>query len=68
LNDKDISTCAECGEEFEEVFYLDLYCSEECEKMNENEGWRNSNYESKSIEDWDVDDHLASWYDHMMEK
>jgi len=33
-----------------------------------NNSWRNSNYESKDIDDWDVDDHLASWYDHMMEK
>lgn len=30
--------------------------------------WRNSDYESKDIGDWDVDDHLAAWYDHMMEK
>jgi len=30
--------------------------------------WRHSNYESKDINDWDVDDHLAAWYDHMMEK
>jgi hypothetical protein len=30
--------------------------------------WRYSDYESKDIGDWDVDDHLAAWYDHMMEK
>lgn len=30
--------------------------------------WRHSNYESKDIDDWTVDDHLAAWYDHMMEK
>ena len=30
--------------------------------------WRHSNYESKDINDWDVDDHLAAWFDHMMEK
>jgi hypothetical protein len=33
-----------------------------------NNSWRYSNYESKNIDDWDEDDHLASWYDHMMEK
>lgn len=35
---------------------------------NPDNAWRYSNYESKDIEDWDVDDHLATWYDHMMEK
>ncbi len=33
-----------------------------------NNAWRHSDYESKDIDDWDVDDHLAAWYDHMMEK
>jgi len=30
--------------------------------------WKHSNYESKDINDWDVDDHLAAWFDHMMDK
>jgi hypothetical protein len=33
-----------------------------------NNAWRYSDYENKDIDDWSVDDHLAAWYDHMMEK
>jgi hypothetical protein len=33
-----------------------------------NNRWRYSNYESKDINDWDVDDHIAAAWDHAMEK
>lgn len=30
--------------------------------------WKHSNYEEKDISDWSIDDHIAAWYDHIMEK
>jgi hypothetical protein len=33
-----------------------------------NNTWRYSDYEDKDIGDWSVDDHLAAWYDHVLEK
>lgn len=44
---------------------------ENCDLEHENDDenrWKFSNYEDKDINDWDVDDHLAVWFDHMMEK
>jgi endogenous inhibitor of DNA gyrase (YacG/DUF329 family) len=60
--------CNECGEPFVAEYKGQKFCSEECEIDYDNSGWRRSNYENKSIEDWDVDDHIAAWFDDMMEK
>lgn len=60
----------------------DEYDTEECEfdgncedcenettcRINPDNSWRYSEYENKDIGDWDVDDHLAAWFDHQMEK
>lgn len=43
-------------------------CLEDDNEYDENNRWRYSNYEQKDISDWDVDDHIAAWFDHMMEK
>lgn len=40
----------------------------ECKICAENNNWRYSNYQNKDIEYWDVDDHLASCVDDIMEK
>jgi hypothetical protein len=60
--------CIECEGLFEPTYKGQDYCSEECENDDINSSWRSSNYEEKDIGDWDVDDHLAAWYDDMMEK
>lgn len=36
--------------------------------LNSDNAWRYSDYENKDINDWSVDDHLAAWFDHQMEK
>jgi hypothetical protein len=73
----EIRKCRECGEEicdecssFDDDYcedcYDELFCDEN--EIDVNNRWRYSNYESKDISYWDEDDHLAAWYDHMMEK
>jgi hypothetical protein len=64
----------EDNEEFddEDCCTFDGNC-DECEeqdscRINPDNAWRYSNYEEKDIDDWDVDDHLAAWFDHQMEK
>jgi hypothetical protein len=62
----------ESEDEDEDCCDFDGNC-EECEdavdcKINPDNAWRYSNYECKDIGDWSVDDHLAAWYDHQMEK
>jgi hypothetical protein len=60
--------CKECGESFAVEFKGQDFCSDECLDDYIDSAWRRSDYENKPIEDWDVDDHLAAWYDDMMEK
>lgn len=56
----------EYDEDIEDCYELDDDELDEDYEMNNR--WRYSNYEDKDIEDWDEDDHLAAWFDHMMEK
>lgn len=56
--------CIECGE----LYVPDYEEQALCEECDCNSAWRNSEYQNKNISDWNVDDHLAAWYDDMMEK
>lgn len=58
----DILTEVQINLECEEVDDFEEDEDDECER------WRYSDYENKDISDWDVDDHLAAWYDDRMEK
>lgn len=62
--------CLKCNSLFEPEFEDEEFCSGDCEDEYDqiNNEWRFSNYEWKNIGDWTVDDHLAAYYDDMMEK
>lgn len=72
-----IRKCKVCYNRFKTFDLKEYFCSVDCEMKydffpdefdDDERGWRESNYEYKDIDDWDVDDHLAAWHDHMMEK
>lgn len=67
---EDRKICLECDFAFNPECEEQEFCSEDCDEEHNqiNNGWRSSNYEHKDIGDWTVDDHLAAWYDDMMEK
>lgn len=68
--------CIMCGRIMKSESYNDTLCSEECKKSYQEkmrrekncETWKHSNYEYKHIVQWDVEDHLAAYFDDRWDK
>jgi group I intron endonuclease len=68
--------CRICGGEFTTKFRKHKCCSHDCldtyfsilEEAQQENQWKYSNYDGKNVSDWDIDDHLAAWWDDALEK
>ena len=67
-----VRECKVCYRRFKTYDLVEFCCSADCEMKydffpeefdSEERGWRESNYEYKNIEDWDVDDFIAAAWD-----